>query len=717
MDLLTSTISQMRDGIEKERDTLKKPSPIKISNLKRNGLQYICASTKKITGDTVCSIKGKEYPVDIVISSGVMYISGLEDLGADEIQEAYLYQDESSLTQKILDEFTVLKTNNLHKDLFQGEALKEGEAEFDNKDLNKSQAIAVAKALTNNSLLVVGPAGTGKTKTIVATIKAMVDKGLRVLVCSHANLAVEGAMESLVQIHGDEFDRDELVCEIKTKSKLLKDFSVGKLSKEQISFLEDEMDELEEITKNLLSSKHQKEDELKPIKGIVRSSNAMLSNLENEEKKATINLLTLEKQRQSLQERVNKLSNNKLLALFAQSSKKESLTLKLEEVINEVANKEKEVKELNQRLFDYKEKLSNIKIEYKKINEELEEIEKNLATVSSRKKEIRNEIEDLLSENYYKNAKVGAVTLMKAAINKKIRDAGFDVLIVDEVSMATVPVLMLAMEAISKKVILFGDPMQLPPIAQSNELKNSIFDVLEITDSFLAGHIHPKCVFLDTQFRCHPEIAKLTSSLFYGGILKNGRVVEDDKKAMYIKNSHGMGARFIYQNSEGGYVNVVHQQIVLAQVENALKRGQQSIGVVCPFRAQANAINELYNYKLAHKYPDADFLCSTIHSFQGQEKNVVIFDFMFGYNPGNQNIPKMLVGDITSSTAKLLNVATTRARDFFVLVCDLQYVKSVFKNTEDSERLAIFQWLQAIEQLAFNKENNEHDCNKLPHAA
>lgn len=123
--------------------------------------------------------------------------------------------------------------------------------------------------------------------------------------------------------------------------------------------------------------------------------------------------------------------------------------------------------------------------------------------------------------------------------------------------------------------------------------------------------------------------------------------------------------------------------------------------VVCPFRAQANAINELYNYELAHQYPDAHFLCSTIHSFQGQEKDVVIFDFMYGYSPSNQNIPKMLTGDMTSTTAKLLNVATTRAKDFFVLVCDLQYINSVFKNTEGSERLAIFQWLKAIENLAF----------------
>jgi len=700
---LKETILEMRDGIQKEIDELKRPAPLRVSRLRRNGLVYTCSCTKKITGDGICSIRGKEYSVDIQSGGGILTISGLEDLGDEEIQEAHIFQDESALTQKVLDEFVTLNETHLHADLFEAKPLIAGESDYENESLNKVQQETVAKSLTNKTLLAVGPAGTGKTKTIVATIKAMVDKGLRVLVCSHANLAVEGAMESLILAH--DFEEGDVVCGIRTDSKILREYSAGKISAEQSAFLEDELDELEEITKNQLLLKKDLEEELKPIQQAVTSGDALISNLEREEKNAIAELVLAEKKRQNLQQRVDNLLNNKLLSVFTGGSKREKLSLTLEQTKNTIKEKGEEVRALKEKLLEYKERLKSLNEDYEARISELNNISENLANVSERKKEIRSEIENILSEDYYATAKVGAVTLMKAAINKKVRNAGFDVLIVDEVSMAPVPALLLAMEAVSQKVILFGDPMQLPPIAKkSRELRNSIFDKLEITDSFLSGCIHPKCVFLDTQFRCHPEIAKLSSSLFYGGLLKNGRIIEGNKKAMYIKNTHGMGARFLYRSDEGGYVNIVHQQIVLAQVENALRRGQCSIGVICPFRAQANAIKEFYTRTLAHKYPNADFLCSTIHSFQGQEKDVVIFDFMYGYSPNKQDIPKMLTGDMTSATAKLLNVATTRARDFFVLVCDLQYVKSVFKNMEGSERLAIRQWLTAIEELAFSQK-------------
>jgi superfamily I DNA and/or RNA helicase len=715
---LKETIAEMKHGIQEEVNDLKRPSPLRVSNLRRNGLSYVCSCTKKISGDAICGIRGKEYSVEIETGGGVLNISGLEDLGDEEIHEAHIYQDESALTQKVLDEFVMLNENHLHADLFEAKPLIEGDEEYENPSLNDAQKETVAKALTNKTLLAVGPAGTGKTKTIVATIKAMVDKGLRVLVCSHANLAVEGAMESLMLSH--EFEEGDVVCGIKTDSKTLREYSAGKLSAERSAFLEDELDELEEITKSQLLLKKEIEEELKPIQHAVNSGDALISNLKREEKKASAELLLAEKRRQTLHARVEKLNNNKLLSVFTSGSKREKLSLELEQIENLVKEKSNEAESLKKRLIEYKEKLKSLGEDYESKSSEIKKISENLAMVSARKKEIRSEIENILSEDYYTTAKVGAVTLMKAAINKKIRNAGFDVLIVDEVSMAPVPALLLAMEAVSQKVVLFGDPMQLPPIAKkSRELRNSIFDKLEITDSFLSGCIHPKCVFLDTQFRCHPEIAKLSSSLFYGGLLKNGRVMESNKKAMWIKNTHGMGARFIYKQDEGGYVNTIHQQVVLAQVESALKRGQRSIGVICPFRAQANAIKELYMQTLARKYPDADFLCSTIHSFQGQEKDVVIFDFMYGYRPNKQEIPKMLTGDMTSATAKLLNVATTRARDFFVLVCDLQYVKSVLKGIEGSERMAIRQWLTAIEELAFSQkeETIQSDAHGIMEAA
>ena len=70
----------------------------------------------------------------------------------------------------------------------------------------------------------------------------------------------------------------------------------------------------------------------------------------------------------------------------------------------------------------------------------------------------------------------------------------------------------------------------------------------------------------------------------------------------------------------------------------------------------------------------------------------------------------MLLGDIASEAAKLLNVATTRARDFFVLVCDLQYTHKVAEALPNYEDQAVIKWLKGIEKIAFakNEEVNEN---------
>ncbi len=161
-----------------------------------------------------------------------------------------------------------------------------------------------------------------------------------------------------------------------------------------------------------------------------------------------------------------------------------------------------------------------IQTDYDSAKIECDDTESKIKLAQTRVSEIKEEITAVIGEDIFSSAKVAGATLMSVAINQRIKRANFDVLIVDETSMANVPMLLLAMQAVGKKVILFGDPMQLPPVAQTKELKVSIYDILGIKDSFLSGKVHPKCVLLDTQYRCHPEIAQLNSELFTEVCLK-----------------------------------------------------------------------------------------------------------------------------------------------------------------------------------------------------
>ena len=58
-----------------------------------------------------------------------------------------------------------------------------------------------------------------------------------------------------------------------------------------------------------------------------------------------------------------------------------------------------------------------------------------------------------------------------------------------------------------------------------------------------------------------------------------------------------------------------------------IKGYQGSVGVVTPFRAQANAITEAVNRdnKLAPALVQRGFLADTVHKFQGDERDVMVF--------------------------------------------------------------------------------------------
>ena len=66
--------------------------------------------------------------------------------------------------------------------------------------LNQAQQLAVKKALSAEDVaLIHGPPGTGKTTTLVAVIRAAVQRGDRVLACAPSNMAVDNLANSLVK--------------------------------------------------------------------------------------------------------------------------------------------------------------------------------------------------------------------------------------------------------------------------------------------------------------------------------------------------------------------------------------------------------------------------------------------------------------------------------------------------------------------------------------
>ncbi|KAJ1555789.1 hypothetical protein HK405_013041, partial [Cladochytrium tenue] len=119
------------------------------------------------------------------------------------------------------------------------------------------------------------------------------------------------------------------------------------------------------------------------------------------------------------------------------------------------------------------------------------------------------------------------------------------VMILDESSQVTEPLSMLLLSRLSSSyALLVGDPKQLPPSITTNcedpdvSLERTLFS--RLVDQGVPS------ILLDTQYRCHPRIAKASSDLFYDGVLSTGqrcdhRPVVDGASPLcaYKSNGHG----------------------------------------------------------------------------------------------------------------------------------------------------------------------------------
>ncbi|WP_436344761.1 AAA domain-containing protein [Natronorubrum sp. FCH18a] len=174
------------------------------------------ANSKIREGDFVLASDG--HPVRG--SSELAIIERLDDevvLTADEPVEVTrldVYPSELT-TDRLLAAMhdALLKGDERRKDVLFGRTEPEFETiEETFIDNNAAQNEAVTKAVgARDCALIHGPPGTGKTYTIARTIRAMVERGERVLLSAFTNRAVDNALEALLEQLEDVIEEDRVV--------------------------------------------------------------------------------------------------------------------------------------------------------------------------------------------------------------------------------------------------------------------------------------------------------------------------------------------------------------------------------------------------------------------------------------------------------------------------------------------------------------------------
>ena len=659
----------------------------RIYNLIKEGTVYRALSKYKIDGDFLISAQGlDDQAVSIEWLEGVCYIDGI-DSEIEVISSASVHKDSTALAKAVQEGLLGLKAGD---------------------------------KIIHNPQIIIGAPGSGKTVVITKIVEEELLLGRRVLVVSPTNKAVENVFERI------DFDAIGLtpgaaLLAIRTNNESLTSFSPRAVAETKIKPINDELELLEAVLPEIAKTKRDADSVLAALSSEEDSASIMLSNLQRDEVQIQKSLKKAKVELGDCNSRLNAINSNILVRTFAGTF----LSTKISEIESTKLVDQKAITNMEVQLDDIETKktplLKSRDSVIKKIDDAnviIQEAIKSKAMVVKRIDELKIEKEDILSLNLFGSARLVGATLMGAALNKKINSSKFDVIICDEASMASLPVLALACKAVkiiditltepkqfeglyeaqveainkslSSQFILVGDPKQLSPIAKTKEARRTVFDVYDAV-RILDGEVMDNVVLLNINYRNHPDIVELVSNLFYGGMLKSGRE-HNGKKSLFIRN-----VKSSCKSHEGSYINHGSAAVIHEQTSQALAKGRRSVGVISPYRKQADNINNMMS-ELRETYSDADVQAGTVHSFQGQEKAVVMFDITAS---AGSNLHTSFKGDMNSEAARLLNVATTRACDFFVLVGDVDGLEKQMSTIQGHENMVFWKWIQGIKQLAY----------------
>ncbi|XP_059682907.1 protein ZGRF1 [Gavia stellata] len=238
----------------------------------------------------------------------------------------------------------------------------------------------------------------------------------------------------------------------------------------------------------------------------------------------------------------------------------------------------------------------------------------------------------------------------------------FPVVMLDECSQMTEPASLLPIARFQcEKLVLVGDPKQLPPTIQGSEsvhekgLEQTLFDRL-----CLMGH---KTILLRTQYRCHPAISAIANELFYEGDLIDG-VSEKDRSPLldwlptlcfYSVN----GVEQIERDNSFCNMAEVHFAVKLIQALIASGIEGSAIGVITLYKSQMCKIQNLLSGVHSEAFELKAVQVSTVDAFQGAEKEIIVLSC----------VRTRQIGFIDSE--KRMNVALTRAKRHLLIVGNL----------------------------------------------
>ncbi|OKL62806.1 hypothetical protein UA08_01469 [Talaromyces atroroseus] len=256
----------------------------------------------------------------------------------------------------------------------------------------------------------------------------------------------------------------------------------------------------------------------------------------------------------------------------------------------------------------------------------------------------------------------------------------FETVIIDEAAQSIELSALIPLKYGCAKCILVGDPKQLPPTVLSKaasrfQYEQSLFVRMQTN--------HPNDVhLLDIQYRMHPAISRFPSMTFYDGRLQDG----PDMAKLRVRPWHNstllspyrfFDVQGLHQSAAKGHslINIAELNVAMQLYERLVTDFRSfefsgKIGIITPYKGQLREMKT----RFAARYGNAIFTkveFNTTDAFQGRESEVIIFSCVRASNKG--------IGFL--SDIRRMNVGLTRAKSsLWVLGNSQSLVQGEFWN-------------------------------------
>ncbi|MBL8855970.1 MAG: AAA family ATPase [Planctomycetaceae bacterium] len=250
----------------------------------------------------------------------------------------------------------------------------------------------------------------------------------------------------------------------------------------------------------------------------------------------------------------------------------------------------------------------------------------------------------------------------------------FDLGVIDEACQSTEPGSWCPLPFVDK-IVLAGDPQQLPPTVLSLEAAAEGFD-RSLMQRVMELHGPSISRLLDVQYRMHQEIMEFSSQQLYDGRLIADPSVRDHRLCdipgvldlpitqQPIEFFDSAGANWDEELEPTGLSkrNRHEAKLVLKKVGELLDAGvaPQSIGVIAPYAAQVRLLRDSASQQAPRdlwRHVEID----TVDGFQGREKEAIVISLV-------RSNPQHEIGFLADR--RRMNVALTRARRKLLVVGD-----------------------------------------------